>query len=316
METRSHNLYVGTAVLLLIAALVGFAVWLAGLSTVRHKQYDIFFNQSVDGISKGAAVTFSGVPAGQVIDVALFPPNPQFVRVRIRVNEDVPVLQGTTASISGVGFTGSSQISLAGAMKGQTPITELGPVGVPAIPARRAGLGALLNNAPQLIERLSTLAERLTELASDKNQASIAAILVNVQELTHALKAQSPQIKLTLDQTRATIKQAGDTADKFSQLASTTNALVDEQGKPLAQDLRKSIAAAQKSVETLTAAINETRPGLQSFSNETIPQANQLIRELRAATASLNTVVDKVDQGGATALLGGPALPDYNPKAK
>ncbi len=316
METRSNHIFVGTAVLLLLAAVVAFTVWLAGLSAVAHKQYDIFFKQSVDGISKGGAVAFAGVPAGQVKEIALWKPNPEFVRVRIEVNEDVPVLQGTTASISGVGFTGVSQISLEGAMKGQRPITELGPAGVPTIPAKRAGLGALLSNAPQLIERLSTLMERLTELVSDKNQASIAGILVNVKDLTQTLKQQSPAIKATLEQTKLTIKQAGAAADSIALLAGNTNTLVNAQGKPMIDDLRETIRAAKKSMANLDDTVSETRPALQTLSAQTLPQANQLISDLRAMSQSLNAVATRLDQGGATSLLGAQPLPDYNPKAK
>ncbi len=316
METRSNNVVVGAVVLLLLAAVAAFTIWLAGISGGAHKQYDIFFKQSVDGISKGAAVTFSGVPAGQVKEISLWQPNPEFVRVRIVVNEDVPVLQGTTASISGVGFTGVSQVSLEGATKGALPITELGPAGVPTIPAKRGGLGALLNNAPQLVERLSTLTERLTEMVSDKNQASIAAILVNVKDLTKSLRDQGPEIHQTLEQTKLTIKQAGDAAAQIGTLAGSTSTLVDDQGKPMLVELRKTINAAQTSMDSLNAAVSDARPGLQTLSNETLPQANQLIGDLRAMSQSLNAVASRLDQGGATAILSPPPLPDYKPKAK
>jgi phospholipid/cholesterol/gamma-HCH transport system substrate-binding protein len=316
METRSNHIFVGGAVLALLAAVIAFTFWLAGLSGGAHKQYDIFFKTAVDGIAKGASVTFSGVPIGQVKDIALWQPNPEFVKVRIAVNEDVPVLQGTTASISSVGFTGLPLIQLQGAVKGAPPITENGPGGVPTIPTKTAGLGALLNNAPQLIERLSTLTERLTELVSDKNQASIARILGNVQDLTGSLASQGPQFKATLEQTKQTIKQAGTAADQITLLAGNTNTLVNEQGKPMLEDLRHTINAAQKSMNSLDAAVSDVRPGLQTLSNQTMPEATQLISDLRAMSQSLNAVASKLDNGGASALLSQPALPDYNPKGK
>ena len=90
------------------------------------------------------------------------------------------MLQGTTAQIKGVGFTGVSEIQLDGAVKGARPLTQVGPQGCPVIPASSGGLGALLNSAPELIDRIQRLTERLTELLSDKNQNSIADILENV----------------------------------------------------------------------------------------------------------------------------------------
>jgi len=316
METRSNHIFVGGAVLALLAAVVAFTVWLAGLTGGAHKQYDIFFKQAVDGIAKGAAVTFSGVPIGQVKEIELWKPNPEFVKVRIVVNEDVPVLQGTTASISSVGFTGQPLIQLQGAVKGAPPITDIGPAGVPSIPTKTAGLGALLSNAPQLIERLSTLTERLTELVSDKNQASIAGILSNVHDLSRTLAKQGPNVQATLEQTKLTIKQAGAAADQIGVLAGNTNALVNDQGKPMLVDLRRTISAAEKSMTNLDAAVSDTRPALQTLSNQTLPEATQLISDLRAMSQSLNSVATRLDQGGAAALLSQPPLPDYKPRAK
>src|SRR3546814_105800 len=192
------------------------------------------FQQSVNGLAKGSGVTFSGVPSGQVKEIQLWKKDPSFVRVRISVKEDVPVLQGTTATIQGVGFTGVSEIQLDGAVKGAPPIAcpldnirSACPDGVPVIPTKPGALGELLNNAPLLLERLTTLTERLTELLSDRNQASIAGILDNVEDLTKALADRGPEIAATLAQTRIAIQQAGDEAEQIGQLAGKTNELLD-----------------------------------------------------------------------------------------
>ena len=65
METRSNHILVGSVVLGLLAAVLIFTVWLARLSGGNEKIYDIFFKTSVDGLAKGSAVTFAGVPSGQ-----------------------------------------------------------------------------------------------------------------------------------------------------------------------------------------------------------------------------------------------------------
>ena len=65
----------------------------------------------------------------------------------------------------------------------QNPESEC-PYGVPVIPTKPGALGQLLNTAPELLERVSTLTERLTELLSDRNQESIAGILDNLEEVS------------------------------------------------------------------------------------------------------------------------------------
>ena len=321
METRSNHVLVGTVVLILLAVLAIFTVWIARLGGAAEKEYDIFFRQSVDGLAKGSAVTFSGVPSGQVKSILLWKPDPQFVRVRISVNDDTPILQGTTATISGVGFTGVSQISLDGARKGAPAIgcpdsnpQSQCPYGVPVIPTKQGGLGAILNSAPQLLERLSTLTERLTGLLSDRNQASIAGILDNTNRLSDALADRGPEIAATLAQTRVAIQQAGDAAQSIGALATTTNGVLADDVRPAMQNLNKAIASAQQSAETLNSAIQDARPGLQTFSKQTIPEANRLVRDLRVTTSALSSVAEKVDQGGASSLIGQQRLPEYKGK--
>ena len=145
METRSNYVLVGSVVLALLAGLALFIVWLAGLSGEQRRCFDVYFAQGVGGLNKGTSVTFSGVPVGQITEISLLPERPEFVWVRIEVDEKTPVLQGTTAQIKGVGFTGVSEIQLDGAVRGARPLTQIGPQGCPVIPATSGGLGALLN---------------------------------------------------------------------------------------------------------------------------------------------------------------------------
>ncbi|MFT3976936.1 MAG: MlaD family protein [Sphingomonas bacterium] len=320
METRSNHVLVGSVVLILLAVLALFTVWIARLGSATEKEYDIFFKQSVDGLAKGSSVTYSGVPSGQVKTIQLWKNDPQFVRVRISLNEDTPILQGTTATIQG-SFTGTSTVSLDGAVKGAPPITcpandaaNQCPYGVPVIPTRAGGLGAILNSAPVLLERLATLTEKLTGLVTDKNQASIAGILDNTNRLTRALADRGPEIAATLAQTRIAVQQAGDAAEKIGDLAETTNGLLGSDVKPALANLNEAIHSAKQSADTLNAAVGDVRPGLQTFSKETVPEVGQLIHDLRNMADALSSVAEKVDRGGAGALIGQQRLPDYKPR--
>jgi phospholipid/cholesterol/gamma-HCH transport system substrate-binding protein len=256
------------------------------------------------------------VPIGQVKDIKLDAKSPEFVRVRVSVDDKTPILLGTTAAIQG-SFTGPSTVQLDGAQAGR-PLIDCSnsacPLGVPLIPAKPGGLGALLSNAPQLLERLTTLTERLTALLSDRNQASIAGILDNTNKLSKALSDRGPEIAATLAETRIAIQKAGVASQQIGDLAATTNGLLSNDVKPAVGNLNKAVASAQKSMETLDAAIGDARPGLQSFSKQTIPELGQLIHDLRQMSQSLSSVADKVDRGGAGSIVGSPKLPDYKGK--
>ena len=314
MENRSNQILVGAVVLVLVIALAFFIIWLSRLGGSEDKPYDIFFAQSVDGLARGSGVTYSGVPVGQIDDISLLPDNPEFVRVRIRVDKDVQILEGTTASIAGIGFTGVSQITLDGAQQGADPITEPGPSGAPVIPTRPGAFGELLNSAPRLLERLSTLTERLTELLGDRNQASIAGILANTERLSDELAARGPEIAATMAEARVAIQRAGVATQQIGNLAASTDRLVSTDGQQLIGDLRRTVQSAQTSMETLNTTIAAAQPGLNAFSQQTIPEVGQLVRDLRETTTTINQITDRLNNQGASSLLGTEKLPDYEPQ--
>lgn len=319
METRARYVWVGAVTLALLGILAMFIVWIARLNEGSKHEYDIFFKQSVDGLSKGSSVNFSGVPVGQVTEIELWRKDPGFVRVRIAVNRDVPVSVGTTATILG-SFTGVSNIQLEGASKGAPLLTCKGenaraacPEGVPVIPTKRGGLGELLNSAPVLLERLATLTERMTLLFSDKNIATMEATLANTQVLTGNLAAASPEVQRTLVELQATLADARLALQQFQQVAGSTNAMMNEDFRPMVGQFNKSLKSIDRAADQLNGLIADMRPGAQRVNARTLPEAEAAIRDLRATTKSLREATDRLNDQGASGLLGGPKLPDYKP---
>ncbi len=313
METRSNHILVGGVVLAMIAAVLAFIIWLSQVSGDARKEYDIFFRQAVDGLAQGSVVSFSGVPVGTVQTIALEPRTPEFVRVRIAIREDTPILQGTTAALGSVGFTGATQVQLDGGVRGAPAIAQAGPYGVPVIPTRPGGFAAILNTAPELLNRVSTLTERVTELLSDRNQDSISDILDNTERASRALADRAPEIAAPRAEARIAIRQAGAAAEQFGQVAGTTDRLLNQEGQALVRDLRGTIQSAQRTVDTLDATIGEARPGVSALTKQTIPEVGQLVRDLRETTDALRSITTRIDQEGATSILGAPKLPDYEP---
>lgn len=327
METRSNHILVGGVVLAMLVAVIGFVIWLSQAGGDDRKQYDIFF-QGVDGLAKGSAVTFSGVPVGQIESINLEPKTPEFIRVRISVSEETPVLVGTTATIKGVGFTGVSQIQLDPPEQDrrrrraqpreivcpdENPTSQC-PYGVPIIPTKPGALGQLLSSAPELLERVSTLTARLTELLSDRNQASIASILDNVEVISANLAQRSDEIAAAMADARIAIQQTGRAVEEMGQLANTSDEILQKDARPLIADLRNTVRAAETSMKNLDAAVSDARPGLQAFSKQTIPEVGQLVRDLREMSSALSSVAQKLDQQGAGGVIGGTRLPDYKPR--
>jgi phospholipid/cholesterol/gamma-HCH transport system substrate-binding protein len=312
METRANYVWVGAITLVLLAALAAFIVWIAGFGTSDRKQYDIFFPQAVEGLAEGSQVTFSGVPVGKVDLMKLWRKDPQFVQVRITVDNDVPVLEGTTATILG-SFTGVSTIQLDGARPGAAPITKPGRDGLPEIQPKAGGLGAILSSAPQLLDSLTTLTDRLTELLNPENQKSMGRILDNTERITRNLADASPRVDAVMAQLQTTLAQADATLAQFQQTLGSADTLLNKEGPSLAEQMRQTLASARKAADALQATMDDTRPAARELSQNTLPAAEAALRDLRRTTAALRQMTESIQNQGAGSLLKGQQLPDYKP---
>lgn len=313
MENRSNNVIVGSIALAMVIGIFLMVMWLARFSGGDNREFDILFKQSVSGLAVGSPVAFNGVPVGKITQIRIPPDKPQLVRVRISVDGDVPVLKGTRAAVEGVGFTGVSQIQLTGAMEGAEPISEPGPYGAPLIPPRIGGLGELLATAPEVLNNVARLTERLNDVLKDENRAALGGILKNTEVTTAALAKSAPDLAAALSETRATITTATATLQRFEALAGSGQSLVDGELRPLAADLRRATAKAEATLDKVEAISASAQPGVEQLSNQTLPEATQLIRELRETTARLGAIAAKLDEDPAGALVGGRGLPEYKP---
>lgn len=312
METRANHVWVGAITLVLLAALAAFIMWIARLNEGARNEYDIFFKQSVDGLAKGSEVAYAGVPVGQISQIELWPQDPSFVRVRVKVDKKVPITVGTTATIQG-SFTGVSDIQLEGAVKGAPMLTEPGPEGVPVIPTKRGGLGEILSNAPLLLERLATLTESLNQLLSEENRRSITGILKNTDKMTRDISQATPELRQTLVELQGTLAQARGTLAAFEGVAAKADNLLGSEGNSLAAQLRRTLGAAERSMDQFNETMKHAQPALDQVSQQTLPAAEAAIRDLRATSRALRNVTEKIDEQGAGALLKGQKLPDYKP---
>ena len=315
METRANHLWVGAVTLLLLIALAAFLVWIARLGQGSQSEYDIFYAQSVSGLARGSQVAYAGVPVGQVADIALSQDNPEFVRVRIRVKDDVPILIGTTATIQST-FTGVSTILLDGARGGAPAITcetTACPEDRPVIPPTDGGISALLNNAPLLLERLATLTENLNLLLGPDNQTQIAAILENTNRLTDELADTAPRLEGVFTELEVALTEASEALDAFERVSNTTDQLLTQEGPQIAAELRGTLASAYDAAAALARTLDETQPAARQLSESTLPAAEATLQDLRTTSRSLRAITERLEAEGAGALINGQTLPDYQP---
>jgi phospholipid/cholesterol/gamma-HCH transport system substrate-binding protein len=117
----------------------------------------------------------------------------------------------------------------------------------------------------------------------------------------------------TIAEIKIASHNAGVAANNIAALSANANQLVSGPGRQSIENLNQAIVSARQAADNLNGMITDARPGVQNFSKETLPQANQLVHDLRDLTQSLEAVSRRVNQHGIGGALGPEKLPDYNP---
>ena len=111
MENKAHALAAGAFVLGLLAVLVGLVVWFTRDNTVRNI-YELSTRDAVSGLQPQAMVRYRGIAVGKVTLIDFDPKVKGNVRVRITVDERVPLTTSSFATLSYQGVTGLAFIAL------------------------------------------------------------------------------------------------------------------------------------------------------------------------------------------------------------
>jgi len=235
METRGEYVLVGGFVLTLLVLLVGAMLWLVQASF--HSQavrYDIYFEGSIAGLDNGSAVRFNGVPVGRVREIVLDPQNLQRVRVTIEVKPDTAIRTDAVAELQIQGLTGGAYVEISGASSDAPELKAAEGQDYPVIASRHSQLEQVFNAAPELLGRLSNLADQLVDMTNEKNRAALAGTLDNLQQFTSVVVAHKQDIDETLTDLHSTMKHAdsalgrlGDASTRFDQLLVQAQNLVN-----------------------------------------------------------------------------------------
>jgi phospholipid/cholesterol/gamma-HCH transport system substrate-binding protein len=324
METRANHIWVGAVTLMLLAALAAGIVWLARLNETSREEYEILFEQSVEGLARGSTVTYSGVPVGQVKEIYLQPASSDRrdrVGVLIEIDESVRIFSDTAATLR-ASLTGVSTIQLERLTReeardlGVQEIRVLNPEESeepPQIIAREGGIGAILASVPDILDKTETTVERLNALLAEENQARVMGLIDNTSRLTDGLAASTPELRRTLAQMQGTLAEAENSLAQFEATMATADRFLGEEGNALAQDLRTTLGSARTAADSLSTTLSKADPAIEQLSGSTLPAANATLRDLQSTSRALRQVTERLESEGASSLLGSRKLPDYEP---
>ncbi|WP_042695255.1 MlaD family protein [Azospirillum sp. B506] len=309
METRASYVLVGSFVLALVAGLLVFTAWIAKVQLDETREtYRIYFTGSVTGLQQGSPVRYRGVPVGTVSDIRLDPDNVTRVRVTIMVQNGTPIMSDSIASLELQGITGGAYVQISGGTVEGKRLTATDADGVLTIPSRPSSLTAVVDSAPQLVNRALEVITKLGEMLNGDNQKAIADILANARTISAELARAGAGLEETMTQARQTLhgfETVGPQLDRTLAQAHDTLATVDGTARQLGGETRDLLRSLKRTSDTLNTLVAENREPVRDFTATGLYELTLLITQLRDLSGQLSRVVTRIENDPSNFLFGG-----------
>ena len=269
-STRREEAFVGVFVLVAAALLIATVFSLTGLFHRGDLKYHSFF-KNAGGLRPGGEVRYAGgPPVGRIAEVRTDPHDATRMEIVFRVHRDIPVKTDSLATIT-------SNSPLSDNYLGILPGTNQAPrapdgsvlrsieyVGFAELEAQLADLGpqarVLLGNLNQRVVELQVTVARVNDLLNDRNRDNLAASMAHVRGVL-----EENRVPL-----HATINNLNEASAKIA---------------PLLEDLKKTNADAQKTINALEGTLKENRPDIR-----------QSVEDLRRLLGTANEVTDQLER--------------------
>lgn len=325
METRANHLLIGSFVLLVLAAGFGFVIWLAKVEIDREfAYYRIIFDGAVSGLSVGGDVRYNGIPVGIVTEITIDPDDPSLVDVIIEVGSNTPIRTDTVASLEVQGITGVSFVQLSGGSP-QSPILEATDDELPVIASIPSPLQELFAGAPELINRVIILVERLSLIVNQENRAAIGNIINNISALSDRIAGRGEEFEgiivnmnaLSGDLNTMVVKLNGliDTLDRVAAGAddtlavargtlTTVDAVIDNDLPPLFTDVRAAAGSIDRLSRQIETYLIKHEAELDLFASQGVVEFTRLIEDARLLVASTSRLLEDLESDPRQFLFG------------
>jgi len=280
MKHSIFKLAVGLFVVIGVATLIALSIWLGiWKSKAKGNLYLVFFDESVQGLSKDSTVKYRGVPVGKVqsIDVA---PDSRLIQVTIVIDKSMVIGPDIVAQLSPVGLTGAVFVDLNIATeKDRIPKIQLTfPTDYPVIPSKPSEIATIFKGIDDILKQFKNLP--LDEISSNLNTT-----IVKIKE-----SVEDPQLKETIK----SFKNA---------LISIEKELSSQPMKNMVHTLQNANTTFRSSMINLSEAINEYKKMAVVINDlltdkekgflVLIQQLNNTINRVQTLTTKLEKTLDK-----------------------
>lgn len=314
MSIRANPTAIGLFLIGALVLAVGGTATLASTAWFKkHSTFQSFFQESVNGLEKGAPVKFQGVPVGNVTGILIqIDERDRTFQVPVEYEIDLTRLttqlgtfvdladeavlrrqieQGLRAQLQMESMvTGKLYIELSYRQDPAPPELEVRPTVWPEIPTTPSLLAALGTGAGSMVADVLRILFQVNQMLEDVDMPEInAAVVASAQAVERLVDA--PEIRTALAQVPGMTAQVNQTMAQIGLLMERANAAVD----PLQVQIEGTTTELTATLEALRRTLEETQ-GLLSPDSGLGYGLRDALSSLRDAADALSVLVNSLDQ--------------------
>ncbi len=287
MEREANYAAVGAFVLLLITMASLFVYWYSqGREHRDYQRYEIYFDGSVSGLTRGSTVRYLGVDVGRVVDLSIDKRAQARVQVIADIDTSAPVTDSTVAELSLQGVTGLLYIDLVTKRPGMKMGSVVQSASHPVIPSVRSSFDVFVSSLPEVVASAGQVAERVNRLLNDQSIASVNSMLANLDLASRNLPA-------TVREVEALVRDLRGTSLEVQKVAAGLRKVSDDAGPDINATLARVRIVAENLANTsgrLDRLVADNQGDFRSFTRDTLPEFERLLRDSRTAAQEFTSL--------------------------
>jgi phospholipid/cholesterol/gamma-HCH transport system substrate-binding protein len=287
MEREANYAAVGGFVLLVLAMTVAFVYWYSDAREARsYERHEIYFEGSVSGLSVGSTVRYLGVDVGRVVALNIDRRSAERVQVIVDIDSAAPVSSKTVAELSLLGVTGLLYVDLLGDAGSKRLVPPVESERYPVIRSVRSGFDVILSGVPEVMGRVSEVAQRASRLLSDDNLEALSRTVASIDRASRDLPA-------TMKEVDSLVRELRTISRDFSQMTQALQAATVET-TPAIRKVVDRIGVVADNLATTSARLDElvrdNAGSINDFARNGLPEVERLMREGSAAADELESL--------------------------
>ena len=300
MESRREQALVGLFVIVAAGVLVATVFGITGAFGRSAKTFHAYF-PFAGGLEVGSTVRYAGGPkVGRVEKLRIDPQNPASIEITLNVQSDLPVKTDSHVRIMSMSPLGDNHLEIVPG----TPQAALAKDGSTLPSDKYLDLNAITERindlAPEAQQLLHTFNERATELkvtierVNDLLNAQNRANLAGTLAQTHQMLAEDrPMIKSTLGHVNTASEKIGPLLDDLKKTSAEANKTLDHVDGLIGEnrdDVHKAVLELRKSLNNVTSLTGRLDNTLD-VNSENI---DELLENLRHVSQNLKEFTDTI----------------------